>query len=167
MSMNKQQALKELTELRARADALEAILNEPESYGRERVQEGRLYWIVDEVSTVCEKRESTLSFGNRHFKMGNYYHTQEEAEKARDKTLAYVRITDAIREQNKGWVPDWGDAEAIGYSFSYDHDVNNIYARSTNCIQREPTEFYGTEEAIGYVIKHHADDIKLYLGVSP
>lgn len=166
--MNKQQALKELEALRAKADALEAIINEPEpkaTYGRERVDDGNFYWALNEITTVEEKRETTLGFGACHFKSGNYYHTKEEAEKARDRQLAYVRITDAIREQNKGWVPDWGDKNDGNYIFMMRPDSKVLEVDVWYNRIWLPNELYGTREAIKYVIKHHADDIKLYLGV--
>lgn len=162
--MNKQQALKELTELRQRADALEAIINEPESYGRERVGEKKVYWFVG-INTVSWEYETSHFYDNSRFKLGNYYHTREEAVQAHDRQLAYMRITDAIREQNKGWVPDWETRCHSNYVFEYSHSVGMVNIEYWCDYQYYPNELYGTKEAIEFVIKHHADDIKLYLGV--
>ena len=161
--MNKQQALKELEDLRAKADALEAIINKPESYGRERLRHGAGYYYINERGQLVNgEMESGHHFDEFRFKAGNYYHTKEKAEKARDRQLAYVRITDAIREQNKGWVPDWTNTTSNKYLFIYD---NGLEVDSNQFIRQLPDELYGTRKSILYVIKHHADDIKLYLGV--
>ena len=41
---------------------------------------------------------------NYCYSSGNYYKTQEQAEFARDKQLAIVKINDRIAELNDGWV---------------------------------------------------------------
>ena len=162
--MDKKQALSELKALKARADALEAIINQPESYVRERVSFNGKYWAIIDGIRLYQYAEFNRYTDDR-FKMGNYYHTQEEAEKARDRQLAYVRITDAIREQNKGWVPDWGERTNRKHYLRYDHDDSTVHVINNTFMQFVPNELCGTKEAIEYVIKHHADDIKLYFGV--
>ena len=163
--MNKQQAIEQVATLEKELAELKAIINQPESYGRERVGKGLSFYKINSYGEVKHDAEAYVKDDDKLFSMGNYYHTKEEAEKARDRQLAYVRITDAIREQNKGWVPDWGDQKQRKHYFRYDHDDSTFRIVDNTFMQFIPNELYGTEEAIEYVIKHHADDIKLYLGV--
>ena len=161
--MNEEQVIEQIAKLEKELAELKTIINKPESYGRERVEKGVFYWHIRMCGAVEKYKEYFNNTDRKIFNMGNYYHTKEEAEKARDRQLAYVRITDAIREQNKGWMPDWSDATATKYTvFKHYHHLR--VDNHTIC-QILPNELYGTKEAIDYVIEHYSDDIKLYLGV--
>lgn len=63
--------------------------------------------------------EANDEIDNSFYNYWNYYRTEEEAEKARDKQLAIVRVNDRIDELNEWWLHDTISTEAKYYICSY------------------------------------------------
>lgn len=109
----RKEALKELEELQARADALEKMLKEKpwEPSGGGFYVDG---WgeVVDDISDNL-----TRLFGNE-------YETKEEAEKAYYQMKYQNWIRKLALELNKGWEPDWCDDHEKYFVF-FDHNESS------------------------------------------
>lgn len=59
-----------------------------------------MYWFIGRFGDMIDSSESDDRIDNYRYNIGNYYQTQEQAEFARDKQLAIVKINDRIAELN-------------------------------------------------------------------
>lgn len=164
--MNKQQAQIELEALKQKVADLEAVINEPESYGRNRVARWDVYYYYitgnGKIEHITDDRHST---DNYKFNTGNYYYTEAEAIKARDRQLAYMRIVDKLAELNKGWVPDWSNVKYDKFSINYSHCDTAFNIGVVGSVQLNPNELYGTKEACQWVIDNMQDDLEIWFEV--
>lgn len=80
---------------------LESLKNKP-SYKRWKAEEREKFFFIN-YGDVDDFEDLNDEIDNGLYKMWNYYKTEEEAEKARDKQLAIMRVNDRIDELNEGW----------------------------------------------------------------
>lgn len=93
---------------------------EQKKYGRQRAMiDGNYYYIDDSNVDVCKDIEYGYEVDNYRFSIGNYYLTEEEAEKAKRIQINIVKINDRIDELNEGWVPDWSNAKQSKSSIGF------------------------------------------------
>lgn len=77
------------------------------TYGRKRVEKGsRYYYFHLSDWSINSSTEVNYSADTARFNFWNYYLTREEAEQARDRQLAIVRVNDAIDKLNWDWEYD-------------------------------------------------------------
>lgn len=69
------------------------------------------YFSMDENT-----RQEYIRFMERHKSVGNYFETREEAEKY----LEYLKAKAIIKQDTKGFKPNWNDTKQIKYSCSYE-----------------------------------------------
>ena len=93
---------------------------EPKKYGRQRAMVGgNYYYIGGYEGDICKDIEFGYKEDNFRFSVGNYYLTEEEAEKAKRIQINIVKINDRIDELNEGWVPDWNNPKQTKHSIGF------------------------------------------------
>lgn len=148
-----QEALKE-----AKAE-LEKAKNTTSRY---RAKNCDRYWYLTRGCRVDTLLENGDPLDSALHEAGNYYKTEEEAEKARDRQLATVRVLDKLRELEGDYKFSKGTAHYNYYSgFDPDLDVYVSWSASLD----KPIEWYSTEEAWEYVIDNMEPDLRLMLGL--
>lgn len=95
-----------------------------------------------------------------HKLIGNYFETKEEAEKY----LQYLKARVIIKEDTKGFKPDWDDEDEPKYMGRYScisgRTVYDFYQTYHNAYG---TIFFKTAEDIKESFKNHQDEWKTYL----
>lgn len=134
---------------------------------RWRAERGGGYFTITRAGDTKRLEDLRDKYDNHLYNSGNYYKTREEAERARDKQLALVRVTDKLREIEacEGWVADWDDYKHEKYFAMYNHKTRELGAASNVYWESPVKEMYSCKNAIDYVIKHMKDDLKLIFGV--
>lgn len=162
---NKQKALERIEALEAEAAELRKVIEAPEDGGKRwRASDHRFFYV--DLDGEIEKAYRADSGDNFLYDTGNYFKTEEEAEKYREKLLATQRVKDFIAEKNaeQGWVADWNGIKTK-YSFHFDHSVKKFEIGQLSFIQATESCYYGSKETIDALIKEHEQDLKLILGV--
>ena len=98
-------------------------------------------------------------YDRTHYLLGNIYRSYEEAEKARDRELAEVRLRrtstfkPGFKNGNGGWI--------IGY----DHYLKELTYDSIDCTDYGEPVRYETEEEAKKSIKENREDWLIYFGI--
>ena len=123
-----------------------------------------IYFHLGGEGSVCEIKEGGHGYDQRCYDLGNYFLTEEEAAKAADRQLAYVRMTDAIREANAGWEADVQTlrAQVKHHVRLYEGEFNwgNGYA-----FTYLPIEMLCSEEAKEKLGDSLDEDFKIWMGI--
>lgn len=110
-------------------------------------------------------RSVWLSFTKDYFKMGNWFPTEQEAIKARDRQLALTRVKHALLEHKVDWEADWSDHNSAKSAIYYSH-IHNCFSLSFEwSVQTANSNLYSTKDACQWVIDNMKDDLKLIFEV--
>ena len=114
------------------------------------------YWYVDSFWDYCLTSDWFGTTDNYHYNSGNYYQTKEQAEFARDKQLAIVKINDRIAELNgledwKNWYIEFKD-DKLCPDWTHSHYV----IRSIFCVMY-------TREVASQIIEEFRDELMKYI----
>lgn len=90
---------------------------------------------------------------------GNVYRTIEEAEKARERRLAEVRL-----RQTSDFKPDFEDSRG-GWVVYYNYKDKELYSYDTDYDDSGETIRYATEEDSRKSIKENREDWLIYFGI--
>ena len=117
------------------------------------------YFSMDENT-----RQEYIRFMERHKSVGNYFETREEAEKY----LEYLKAKAIIKQDTKGFKPNWNDTKQIKYSCSYDEDRFTGYGCVKPVIEKTSTKmgaliYFKSEEDIKESLKKHPEEWRKYL----
>ena len=144
---------------------VEYIEPEKKEYKRWRAEKWEYYYKVVSNGTIDDIKEELDSVDDWVYNIGNYFQTEQEAIKERDKRLAIVRVNDRIMELNEWWKPDW---EKYNFKYTVYYD-NNEYTFSCEsyCYSSSSFAIYymKSEEVAKQIIKEHKEDLKLILWV--
>lgn len=96
--------------------------------------------------------------------VGNYFETREEAEKY----LEYLKAKAIIKQDTKGFKPNWNDTKQIKYSCSYDEDRFTGYGCVKPVIEKTSTKmgaliYFKSEEDIKESLEKHPEEWREYL----
>lgn len=95
--------------------------------------------------------------------VGNYFETQEEAEKH----LEWLKARAVLVQDAKGFTPDWKDSRQkkwyVEYYNEFGSDKFFIYANSHCQVSR--VIYFKSKEDAEVSIKNHTEEWKIYLGV--
>ena len=89
--------------------------------------------------------------------IGNYFETEEEAEKY----LEYLKAKAIIKQDAKGFKPDWNDDETK-YSGYWGYFYEKFNSTST-CLVKDTTIYFKSEEDIKESFEKHPEEWKTYL----
>ena len=110
-------------------DALEKFWEPVEQESKRwRADSGRRYYFVsnDEIDVRlafddCDRR------ADGRYRYGNYFQTKEEAQAV----AAYLKALAVVRDDAKGFVPDWSDIEQEKWYVRYSHDIECLFNSNT------------------------------------
>ena len=89
---------------------------------------------------------------------GNYFKTQEEAEKY----LEYLKAKAIIKQDTKGFTPDWNDNEQPKHHGYYHAESNSLW-RDTQYTNKRSTIYFKSIKDIEESFEKHPDEWKTYL----
>ena len=130
--MNEIEKLKEKhEELKREIEELGIQINELEkkeitkSGKRWRGAKDRFYWYIDDCKVYGEY-ETYDDYDNARYKIGNYFRTEEEAEKMAEKMKIYTQLKDLALRLNKGEKIDWDNSTSAKWSIGLSNSNNAL-----------------------------------------
>ena len=139
------------------SDWLEEI---PEEYKRWRAREGGLYWCVRDDGEVGNDCEIRVDVDDGRYGFGNYFKTEEEAQKAAD----WLKASTILRDDTKGFKANWEDGSQLRWGVEYNYDTNRLSAYLTFGIQ-DGVIYFATQDGAEASIEAHEREWKIYYGV--
>ena len=111
---------------------------------RWRAEKDEVYWCVKNDGGIADDYEQRTGIDDRLYKFGNYFKTEEEAQKAADWFKAFA----VLRDDTKGFKPDWRDDDQEKWSVVYDHEVGTM----------SPVNYYTSQKSVLYFA--NKDDVE-------
>jgi len=139
---------------------------EPEKeYKRWRAAKWWIYYTIYADWDVNCDYDDNDNMDESKYNIGNYFQTEEEAIKERDKLLAIVRVNDKILELNEWWKPDF-EKYYNKYTIYYDNNEYTFIVQSY-CYNSGSFAIYymKSEEIAEQIIKEHQEDLKLIFDI--
>lgn len=138
--MNEIKKLKEKQEkLKKEIEKLEMQIKELKEQKKKckrwRAKENELYWFISPNGVAYHTMELNDSSDRRSYEIGNYFRTEEEAEKMVEKIKIYTRLKDLALRLNKGETICWNDLKQSKYSITRDVETNELVGTSIYCYQ--------------------------------
>jgi len=129
-------------------------------------EEVREYFYIDSKGDIeYSKNEWNEEVVEHHKLIGNYFETREEAEKY----LEYLKAKVIIKQDTKGFKPDWKDiAEDKYYGYLHFEKIEFGIAVKENKFGRErmnktTTIYFQSEEDIKDSLEKHPEEWRVYL----
>lgn len=122
---------------------------------------GEEYWYVNYIGNVVCRSWEDASVDLWLLESGNVYRTIEEAEKARERRLAEVRL-----RQTSDFKPDFENGNG-GWIVGYDHEEDRLLATPIDYIDYGEPIRYATEEEAKRSIRENKKDWLIYFGIDP
>lgn len=132
----------------------------PEDYKRWRAKKGKRYWWVQNDGWVADDCEIRVDADDGRYELGNYFKTEEEAEKAAN----WLKTFAILRDDTKGFKPDWGDVEQVKWCVYYDHDGDELSIDVWHTCQDSILSFATGADAKAS-IKNHRQEWLTFFGV--
>nr|DAT07045.1 MAG TPA: hypothetical protein [Caudoviricetes sp.] len=135
-------------------------IEEPTDSIHWKPKHGAEYFWIDECGSILPGtfyRDSL--YDQQRLTFGNAYRTEKEAEKARDRRLAKVRL-----QRTSTFEPDFENCEG-GWVVGYDYDDNSLIAIPVDNADYGEIVRYATEEDALKSIKENRADWLKYLGI--
>lgn len=120
---------------------------------------GEEYWYVNYIGNVVCRSWEDASVDLWLLESGNVYRTEKEAEKARERRLAEVRL-----QQTSDFKPDFENGNG-GWLVGYDHEDDRLLAVPIDYIDYGEPVRYATEEEAKRSISENREDWLAYLGI--
>lgn len=140
---------------------LENLKNLP-NYKRWRAKKGEEYFYLLPGSALSIDNENWYDCDNWRFDIWNYFKTKEEAEQARDRQLAIMRVNDRIDELNQGWEHNNNWKRCYIYFWDkFQVDYYNIGRYNNPLIIKHCK----TEEIANQIIAEMKDDLNLIFNI--
>ena len=124
-------------------------IKEPEEY---------FYTTVDNVVWWHTKDENKELENNRKA-VGNYFETKQEAEKY----LKYLKAKEVIKQDTKGFKPNWSDKNRSGYYFGTWNHYSEEPSADSYINMRISSIKFKTRKDIEESFKNHPNEWKTYL----
>ena len=115
---------KELEDLKHELD--KEKLSNTQTNTRWRGNQNGNYWYITPSSIVSRTMEMNDDQDNVSYEMGNYFRTEEEAEKAVEKIKIYMQLKDLALRLNKGRKIDWTNNNQAKYYIYYDRGTMGL-----------------------------------------
>lgn len=141
-------------------DDIDMLLEPIEEPTRWRADYDQEYFYIDGEGFVSSDRECFFSSDNRRFALGNYFKTEEETRKASDWLKAFT----VLRDDTKGFKPDWKNETQKKWYVSYNHFHGKFYTEWCIGYQSSTIIFATAEDALESTKKHEREWLT-YLGV--
>lgn len=145
--MNKEQAQKQIKELKAKVEELEDTINHRDrqlAYQRKKI--GTTYFYVGATAESFITYENGDNTDSKRFNCGNYKQTREQAERHAERRRTLDRLLCIADELNEGWEPNWDDSEEYKWHIHYDHRYSLSFRVNSNRSCSENKVYFKTEE---------------------
>ena len=146
-------------------DALEKFW-EPveEEFKRWRAEPKKAYYYLDDEADVRFSSDDHYPVDNRRHRCGNYFQTIDEAQALAD----YLKALAVVRDDAKGFKPDWGDITQSKFYVYYWKDrehlfINEAWQNAGNGVFGLP--YFETAEDAQASIDKHEKEWKTIFGV--
>lgn len=122
------------------------------------------YWYVTDLGQIfrasvhASRKDNPIINANR--KIGNYFQTEEEAEKH----LEWLKARAVLIQDTKGFKPDWNDEDEWKYCVYYNNN-DSTFGVGSMCYINDGKIYFETKEDAENSIKTHKKEWKIYLGV--
>lgn len=113
---------KELEELKCELD--KEKLSNTQMNTRWRANDGEKYYFIYGDGTIDWSIDTNDEISVKHYDLGNYFQTKEEAEKVAEKIKIYVQLKDLALRLNKGEEIDWENNNQGKYCIYYNGTLN-------------------------------------------
>lgn len=120
---------------------------------------GEEYWYVNYIGNVVCRSWEDASVDLWLLESGNVYRTEKEAEKARERRLAEVRL-----RQTSDFKPDF-ENENGGWVVFYSYVDKELHSMRDSCTDSGELVRYETEEDARKSIRENREDWLIYFGV--
>lgn len=132
----------------------------PEGYKRWRADIFDWYWYVGAYGAVSNDRDSRVDIDDMRYLIGNYFKTEEEAEKA----AKWLKALAILRDDTKGFKPNWEDDSQPKWAVKYGGITDEL---SVFCSlhARENIIFFATRDDAEESIRKHECQWLTYLNV--
>ena len=140
---------------------------EPEKeYKRWRAEKWGDYYAIVSNWEIDLSQHDNFEINDLRYNIGNYYQTEQEAIKERDKRLAIFRVNDAILSLNEWWKEDWNNRWQEKWYIVYNNE-KKLFESSYNLYTNEWTFLSGikSREIAKQIIKEHQEDLKLIFDI--
>lgn len=117
---------------------------------RWRAKKGEVYWCVRNDGGVADDYEDKTDIDDGRYELGNYFKTEEEAQKAANWLKAFT----ILRDDTKGFKSDWRDGGQLRWGVEYNYDTNRLLAYLTFGIQ-DGVLYFATQADAEESIKKH------------
>ena len=121
-----------------------------QEHERWRAKKGGQYWYVRSDGVVDDDYEDKTDIDDGRYELGNYFKTEEETQKASDWLKAFA----ILRDDTKGFKPDWRDGVQLRWGVEYNYDTNRLSVYLTFGIQ-EGVIYFATQDDAEESIKAH------------
>lgn len=117
----------------------------------------KTYYYIDDMGRIqsAEAEGWELPFRLRKM-MGNRFETELETEAYID----YLLAREVIKEDAKGFKPNWQDYDQPKFSLSYD---DGCYNYETSFAEKTSTIYFGTKDDMSESLDKHPEEWKTYL----
>ena len=139
----------------------EEIKDEPKKeFKRWRAGAEKSYYFIDCFGDVIVSSDIGNVEDDHRYKIGNYYSTKEEAQKALDKQLLLQELKDFQMEIDEGWRPDWYDEDDLKF-FILMSGEGVIYTDYCSTLRHLNPVYFGSVVSAQAAIDHFGDRLKL------
>lgn len=119
----------------------------------------RIYYANDFGCNVANMTENNNSIIRKSLKsVGNHFETYKEAKAY----LEYLKAKAIIKQDTKGFKPDWNNENKIKYSAHWSNKANRSYVGRNTDI-KNTTIYFETEEDIKESLEKHPNEWRTYL----
>ena len=124
----------------------------------EEIEEPNEYFYItsDRFVDSAEKEDEYLKQRRKSF--GNYFETREEA----GEHLSYLKAKAIIKQDAKGFKPDWNNKYEPKY-WGYWDFYNNKLDRNFSCFGKRTDIYFKSREELEESFKKHPEEWKTYL----
>lgn len=122
----------------------------PEEYKRWRAELHEAYYIIHDDGVVFVRVEDNRDVDNDRCSIGNYFKTREEAQKASDWLKAFT----TLRDDTKGFKPNWEDCDQEKWSVVYDHENDTMSPVTYYTSQKSVLFFANKDDAVESIEAH-------------
>lgn len=121
--------------------------------------DGGYYWLTKSLM-VAWKTEVGSVLDEEMYATGNYFKTEEEAQKASDWLKAFA----ILRDDTKGFKPDWNNYSQKKWFVHYDHG-DDLLRPDWSYVFQNGVLIFATEDDALESIKNHEREWKIFYGV--
>lgn len=134
----------------------------PEEYKRWRADEEGTYWFVrsygEARGATYDCMELCDSTDDYRYSIGNYFKTEAEAKKA----VNWLKAFTTLRDDTKGFKPDWSDPGQGKWFVFYDHVSRRLWSGLSFTYQGEDLYFASEDEANDSIKNHRREWLTLF-----